>query len=386
MRFITISDIHIGHNKVYPETIWNNLKEYLYPHLKDIDVLFICGDYFETILSIDDKATYCGIMIMSEIFNLAIEYKFKVRILRGTVSHDRNQNKIFNSIITNLDQKIDYKYFDILDFEYMEDLDLKILYLPDELPYKDSNDCLSLIKNRMTDLNWDTIDIVIGHGNFEHAMPYGMPLSPKMFRAEQFKNIVKGKIFMGHIHSYSAYKNIVYNGSFDRLRHGEEESKGFIITQVDSNKNYKSKFIENKNATKFISLTLPSTDDFDMNVNFVDKYISDNFTDYFLSNQPLYIRILHPDITMRDVIKKSINSKYPLKVYVTSISTNKKEYEKLTVDQFLTDVMDEVIPTKDNICELVSEYLSKEVNFDIDKKQIENLIRTLDPRGYDNAT
>ena len=68
--------------------------------------------------------------------------------------------------------------------------------------------------------------------------------------------MVRYNAFFGHVHKRSTYKKIEVAGSFDRLAHGEEEPKGFLDVTYYSEDNRVVKFVENKDAEVYTSITL----------------------------------------------------------------------------------------------------------------------------------
>ena len=55
-------------------------------------------------------------------------------------------------------------------------------------------------------------------------------------------------IFIGHAHTHSIVGNAIAQGSFDRLKHGEEEPKGFVIAYIDEDNGNNVFFVENTKA------------------------------------------------------------------------------------------------------------------------------------------
>lgn len=253
--YIVISDVHLGHIKVNSETIYAKLVNQLYPHLADCKGLFIAGDFFDQLITMDGPGAQYAACIMQELIQLAEKYQFFIRILRGTFGHDRNQLKIFETLAA-YSSNINLKYFDSITIESINNNnDLKVLYIPDSLPFKSTAEVMKYIHNLLKVNELKKVDLVIGHGYFEHVLPKAAVAHTKIiFTYEMFKDIVNGFIVFGHVHTHSAYKNILYCGSFDRLNHGEEEAKGFL--KLERTPEWKCTFIKNKESTPFITIKI----------------------------------------------------------------------------------------------------------------------------------
>lgn len=348
LKIVHLADIHYGTNKLSPEWIYNNIKNYLYPELTGCDLVVIAGDYFEMLLTMDSRTVQYALRTMTDILTLAKEHGFLIRIVRGTFYHDRTQNQIFEHLSGSADV---FKYFDSISLEYIESLNLRILYLPDNTPFAESNDCIAEIKRQMRQVGWDYVDLVVGHGYFEHVLPPNIPKKPPcLFNVDQFKDIVKGYILMGHVHTHSKHKFVIYSGSTDRLAHGEEEDKGFVVIEKDEDI-WKFRFVVNKDAMIFKTIKLTS-DSFDDCVEHVEKALARIFKQFDYVG---YVRIAHPS---RDIAKclcdYLINKYSQLKV---KAKVDNSDIEKEILDEDFTFELDnEIVPNESNLAELLYNY------------------------------
>ena len=93
---IIIGDFHwdaLDAIKQYAETQWildfiNKL-----PHL---DLIVIAGDYFDCKILLNSRSSIYAIKWMSELQKICKRKNIKIRIVRGTTSHDNNQLDAFN--------------------------------------------------------------------------------------------------------------------------------------------------------------------------------------------------------------------------------------------------------------------------------------------------
>ena len=115
LKIYTISDIHIGASD--DNLLYENLKEFfLNKILKDIpDMIVVCGDISHDTLSLNSQSGKIYLKFAKELMNICAENDIKLRIIKGTQSHDRNQLDIFN--IQEYDKKIDMKIFNTVSDE-----------------------------------------------------------------------------------------------------------------------------------------------------------------------------------------------------------------------------------------------------------------------------
>lgn len=251
-KAIVLSDYHLGASHLTEYHQKNTIELFLYPELNNtVDMLIISGDFFDTSLLFDSNTAIISTIIISDLCKLCKSNDIALRILRGTYSHDRDQLKQFVEIAKNY--KLDVKYFDTISVDSYKDY--TFLYLPDTLPYKDGK---SILKDAYTlykaTYNNSYPDIVIGHGYFSHRLPEAIKdhKPPCCYDTDDFKN--SRIVIFGHEHHHWNVDNVYSCGSFDRLIHGEEEPKGYMIFNIDDDYNVSTRFIENKLAMPHITI------------------------------------------------------------------------------------------------------------------------------------
>lgn len=251
-KYLVISDIHLGHPINKTPYIVNNLKQFFIDYNKDLrylNTIFIAGDIFDRLLANPSSDYLLATEWITELVLYCKNNKIKLRILEGTPSHDWKQAKLITSIINKLKIDVDYLYIDTLHIEYLKDENIYILYIPDEYNPK-AIDTLQEVKVKLKELNIEQVDIAIMHGQFHYQLP--MVTLESSHTEEEYLNLVKHYISIGHIHIPSVYSRILAQGSFDRLQHNEEEPKGAMVISVYEDKEQDSyKFLENKNAMIF---------------------------------------------------------------------------------------------------------------------------------------
>lgn len=230
MKYLVLGDIHLGHTKTPTTHIVASLKKHiLSPKHKDIDVLFIEGDLFDKLLDLNSKEVQVIISFFDNLLSYCVGNNIKLRVLLGTPSHDMNQPEILVKLNEIRDTKADLRYFSVLDIEYLAEENKYVLYVPDE--WVNDHDILEYqIKEKLDNLGIEQVDIAILHGQFKYQFK-DIPYTGFYFKENYFLNLVKDLIHVGHYHTYNPFDRIVPAGSFERLAHGEEDPKGYIVAK-----------------------------------------------------------------------------------------------------------------------------------------------------------
>lgn len=331
MKYANTSDNHLGHLKTPTAHIINSFKTTILTEgNKDLDILFIAGDLFDRLLDLNSKE----VQLIIEFFNYLLTYCYVnnilLRILEGTPGHDWQQSTILvklNEIRTN---KCDLKYHKFLDIEYIERVDKYVLYIPDE--WTSSHDELELqIQEKLNQYSITQVDIAIMHGQFKYQLA-GKKYHGFYFKEEYFLNLVRGYIHVGHYHMFSKFDRIIANGSLERLAHGEEAPKGYVI--VEDN-NYT--FIENKNAYTYATLNITNATTLDRLDKLISKFPINSYIRLLVSKEHEFninfneLKLRYLDYHMKKIIKENISDS-------NSITYILDESDQLEVsDSFILD-------------------------------------------------
>lgn len=252
------SDVHMGHPRTPSELISENFKTYILPDnavTAELDIFFICGDFWDRLLSLPDKDVYVARMLLVYILLVCAKYRIILRILEGTPRHDRKQSKMVQELIDIMRLDIDYKYMDGCQIEYIKSLDINVLYIQDE--YGTPESALADFKRLLAEKQLEKVDLACMHGQFEHQLPDVEGARHKCHVAREYLALVRYVIFIGHDHRFSEFRLpeftsvIIAHGSADRLSHGEEEPKGSIRATIDQKENVNITFVENKGAMDY---------------------------------------------------------------------------------------------------------------------------------------
>ena len=301
IKYLVISDVHLGHHRTTTKEIIRHLdiffSQYRVSDLSGIDILFIAGDLFDRLLDFNADDIYEITAWLNRLMRYCGRNKIKLRILEGTPSHDWKQSAIANTLLPILDIELDFKYISTLHIERMTDLELDILYVPDE--WNSTTDTtLEQVKELLIANNLNQVDIAIMHGMFHHQCNWGLN-NLHAHDAASYLGIVRHYISIGHIHSFSVNERIIAQGSFDRIGHNEEEPKGAVLITLDPLGDSYA-FIENKEAKIYKTINIGNRD-----MESANKYI-----DKILAKLPelSYIRIKakkqHPIYAAFEELKK----------------------------------------------------------------------------------
>lgn len=359
ISYLVLSDIHLGHNINKTENIINNLQIYFkenYKEFSKLDMICIAGDVFDKLLVSSSIDFLLATEWLTELIVFCKQHDIILRILEGTPSHDRNQSKVITSIIKKLNIELDYKYIDTLYIEHHNRLGIDILYIPDEYKHK-AEDTYKEVLELLTERKLKKVDIAFIHGQFHYQLP--MVKLDSSHNMEDYLNIVKYYISVGHIHTPSVYERIIAQGSFDRLAHNEEEDKGGVMITL-TEKESSFKFVYNKNAMIFKTYRFDK-ESIEEITNILDKDLKKmkdksniriiSNSEEFLSSNIKDLRLRYPNINIK--IEKSKN----------------KEENKFNIIEELPKIETFSI-TKDNILDLITLELNK---YNLTEKEIKEL-------------
>ena len=364
LKIIAIGDLHFGHPRLSAEATYKKLRACLYPELETAHAIFITGDIYDQLLTVNSKAHRFATMFIRDLLQVSAKTGMQVRLLHGTFTHDRDQLGIFNTL------NIPNSRFKVINSIYVEELNhfqcndeiieetLRVGYLPDNLSYKYSSDAVEQLKTTMSVAGYSLLDLLIGHGSFEHVIPESTRRPSCLYTIRQFDKIVCGPLIFGHIHTPGHLENMYYCGSFERMTHGEEEDKGFYVFTADINNKdlrdrWRARFVKNKFTIPFISITPEVTTD-------IPKIAKDflNKIDELFPNHKGFVRVLHPNPEVRTVLHRLCAQHYPDLVY-SSKSVGDVERTEMHIEDIQLDVLDDIRPNINNLGDLVYQFLDE---------------------------
>ena len=253
INFLEISDVHLGHHRTRTPKVIDGLYKLL-PEGKetqDLDLIIIAGDLFDRLLQKNDEWMWMIELWAMWLLKVCAKNNIVLRVLEGTPSHDWKQSKMFETYNKGTEFAADVRYVETLEYEYHTGLGLGILYLPDEW-HPDLTHCFKEAKRVLAEHGEEQADIIIMHGQFEYQLPEHVGI--EFHSSAAWESIVREFIFCGHVHHHSHRGKILVAGSFERLKHGEEEPKGYIRGTLMPNGRHKVRFVENTAAQQYVTI------------------------------------------------------------------------------------------------------------------------------------
>ena len=381
-NILAIADIHWG--AMDPDEMYNNLQYFLdFIRMKgDIDLVVICGDYFDYRLTLNSKAALKALRWFDELYNTRKDNGVKkLRSIKGTKEHDNDQWEAIHPRETGEFFK---KFYTCTSEETLPGL--HCIYCPDEtINLKDYEELY--LKEMMS-----RHDIGFFHGNFDTQLPKMVidqnlesNIPSIIYFKDHWSKVINGPLVSGHWHVFTDLDPLIYIGSYDRWAFGEEEDKGFLYIQYDTNNHsYYWKHIENPFARKYNTIIIDNTlcvtpDDFanltqdiqdlkksdpEMKIRVVYQITSENDESLVNFNEfrNLISSIKNVKVDVKDFVKKRNKEKQKEKV---AISSGKYSY-----------ILDHPLEIKSNI----HEYLLREKNIDIPLETIDSIIGKYIPK------
>ena len=254
IRGVSISDVHWGAMK--PEKLNEELEEFFISTIENmpkLDYIIFNGDFYDKKLSLNEISTKYSLKFMDKVVKIATSKKASIRVVRGTLNHDFYQLDNFKYL--ELDPTVDFKVINVPTVEKKKGA--SVLFIPEEYMEDKSEHYSEIFKGNY--------DMVFLHGIFDHTafknqkQESERPIkNSPIFSYDDFKDIVKGFVMCGHIHTKSKYKDLIYySGSFSRWVFGEEKDKGFYKFSYDVNTSEKKiSFIVNEKAPTYKTMDL----------------------------------------------------------------------------------------------------------------------------------
>ena len=293
---------------------------------------------------------------MLEIFAMAKEHHFLVRILEGTNGHDYRQCKNF-LVLQDFYQETLYgvpliNFASTISIEEIEAWNLKIGYIPDNQVTENTSQELHQLMRKQ---HIKQLDTLISHGYYSHLLGDGVPTPRNTLDYNEISRLIQGPMINGHVHTPSIKGRMVSCGSFERFTHGEEEPKGFQRIYYHRGDSIKVKFeqIINEDALPFISIDLLHDSDPETSLQKIHQKLS-LFGDLKSRDLPFYLRLITEDTTKAKALSTTLVEEYPC--LVMSCKTFKHENE-LPTDTLLESTLPIVTP--DNLDQLTFNFIKR---------------------------
>ena len=349
LNYLVIGDIHLGHMNNPTSGIVHSLDMFFDCYkpesmFTDLDIIFIAGDLFDRLLDYGSKEIDIINGWFRRLLGFCHRNQIKLRILEGTPSHDWKQTaRLQHTWEQEYKDKVDFAYYDTLAIEYIEKHDVHVLYVPDEWSSSADN-TYKQVQELLASNGLDQVDIAVMHGAFNYQLRHTQ--SPNHHDESNYLDIVKYVISIGHVHSFSINSRIIPQGSFDRVRHGEEEPKGGVRVWIEGN-DYRYQFIENRLAHPFITIKIKGTQ-LEPAIKQIAKRMATIPVNAYVSVKAI---ASHPVFITFDELQR----KYPLHTLTKSV--DKEDLPKISAPLIELDYTPITI-TPDNVVGMVLEEMS----------------------------
>ena len=371
-NIVACADIHWG---IIDAKKQNEENQNIINYLKDnkVDLFVICGDYFDHRLLLNSAAAIFAIKFLQDVINIADENNMKVRIISGTESHDNGQLESLR-ILENSNFKI------ITSCELEETLpELKCLYCPEENIQTD--EYYKTYANTL--FTGEKYDVMFFHGTFDAIMgDFTMntvgAVNTIVFELQVFNKLTSVMIG-GHWHDGGTIGNMHYTRSNSRWKYEEDNPKGFISMEYDTdNDNYKLRRIENKNTDKYITFTVDtsiytSRDDYSNLIHNIDDTL-----DKSSKNHIRVMILLTDDKQLNDIcidtLKSRFNNTRNVKITINNLLKKTKNEKKHNELNELNLKYSFLFDNSISIPEKYRLFIKEKYNSDIDINVIEELL------------
>lgn len=380
--FIVLADIHWG--SMDSQLMYNNLSlvlEFIKQMKNKLDFVVIAGDYFDYRLQLNSKTALLAIKWFDELFTTCKESNVKrIRMFKGTREHDNDQLEVFRPSYETNDN-----YFKLFNTTESEELlpGLRCIYCPDE------NLNLVDFHQKYYMKFFPNPNIGFFHGNFNTILPdieYNRiqehHLPTMIYEYEKFSKIIKGPLISGHWHVKNEYKSLYYVGSYDRWKFNEEEDKGFIYGEINTDTNEYFIHRVNNPLAKTYKTIIVSSDEYstpeqfsvlsnmvnenlkkDPNIMLRISYLLNSPSDEAMINfnifQRHYATIKQVKIELKDLVKKEFKKAKKKQV---EIEASKYSYIFNSDIKAIPSIVHKFILDNKNIdvpVEIIEKYVSK---------------------------
>lgn len=350
IRLASVSDIHIGHRRNPARQIVQNLYNAFPDNAQTAQLDLICfvGDFYDDLLTAPNEAFDEADPYLAYMLRLAAKNNTWLLFLEGTPSHDWKQMERILTLEKMLKTGAKLRYIKNLSIEYFEDLDLHILFVPDEWETS-TEKTLAQVDELLTAKGLEQVDFAFMHGQFEYQLP-PVVKAPKHDSQAYLKRVRYG-IYIGHVHTFSQYGRIWAQGSFDRLAQNEEGPKGHIRATWWRSGEHEVTFVENPGAMTFLSVDCQGLS-MEHTIQKLDR-ISGQLRDG--SHLRVELEPTHPLVADKEFLIR----RYPL--LVTSIKVILPEEDEIIATDEQVDELayTPITLTKDNLPGLLMERIGK---------------------------
>lgn len=229
LGILNVSDQHTLHPRTPTRLTLRSMSElFCRPKwlAREVDLALFSGDFYDGPGDLPDTNV---LLTQAWISSWLIECRNAnviLRVLEGTPSHDNGQSKMFEVLNEGIGANL--RYITEISIEYIEQLGIHVLYIPDEQGTGD--EVWAEVQRQLSLHGLEKVDYAVMHGLFDFHLPAHV-VDPKAHLRYRYESIVRRWVFIGHHHTHRVEGRIITPGSVQRNKHGEEEDKGAVFVR-----------------------------------------------------------------------------------------------------------------------------------------------------------
>ena len=312
---VVYSDIHLGHRNTLTTDIIESMKQDIMDDIKQFKpkILLLAGDLFDRHLPLTSDDSKEAGFFLAWLLSICKKHNIILRMLEGTPSHEWKQGWLLTAINQSSYIRTNAKWVHELSIEHIPELDINILYIPDEWSAS-TEDTKHQVIALLAKHNLKQVDITLMHGMFPHQIP--PHVTAPVHDHDFYSEITKLAIFCGHVHKFSQLGILTVPGSHNRLAHGEEEPKGHIRFSFKA-KERNITFVENKAAQIYKTILTHSLE--------LDDLMPKLKKELHGLKDGSFIRLMCNATDIANIKGKEIRDLYPSFIWKIEIESNAKE-------------------------------------------------------------
>lgn len=276
------------------------------PKIVPVKAIFVDGDMLDHAIRLYQPSFKAFLDVLIYLFTYCATQKIPLRILNGTWEHDHGQLRYLPTLQAAIAPTCNLKVIDRIDLEYIPELDLRILYIPDDMPYNSSQEIIDVVVEKMRELGWDYVDYACIHGFFDFTVPPVARAAQKIIYEERQFPFVRKGINAGHVHIHQKVGKVISNGNVDNTRFGEVGPKGAVLVVDDTEGGTSSVYLENQFAAPYVTVTYGSEDTTSDITADIARVVSEIKTERII-----HLRVLIENKDLRQAIRVYLADTYP---------------------------------------------------------------------------
>ena len=358
-----------------PKDLYNELKEGFVKELEEmdkLDVIVILGDLYNAESGLNNLDTVYSFKFGNDLKRIALSKGAKIRLIKGTHSHDQDQLFAFAQLFDN--SGVDFRLITEVTDEMLFE-DLRVLYIPEE--YMEDKE--EYYKKWFDEKEF--YDFIFMHGLVDDAAFVAKNQESEtthkkapIFNTDDLIARTIGCIMSGHIHTMMNIKDVFYYvGSYSCWKHGEEEDKGYYIVNYDTNtRKYTAEFKINKLRKRFITVSIEKDNEiFNMDmvdainylINLTKKFTYDNLRfKIFIPNE--YKNTLLLTQSIKEAFSKQKNIKIEFKNNRDKVIEEEMKAKLSKVKEQYGYIFDNHITPYEKISRFIKERFKVEISED----------------------